>query len=169
MFLMNQGMGGRTMNKEEQVINGFRDLFNKLAWLNKSKMEKCLKGYKPSEIHFIEYIAKNVDCNVTKLAESFYMTRGAISKLSKKLMEKGLIESYQKQDNKKEIYFRLTEKGEAINKIHDDLHKEFQERDKAVFDKITEEQFDYMINFAKKYSNHLDEEIKKIGLNTKSE
>lgn len=48
MFLMNQGMGGQTMNKEEQVISGFRDLFNKLAWLNKSKMEKCLKGYKPS-------------------------------------------------------------------------------------------------------------------------
>ena len=92
------------------------------------------------------------------------MTRGAISKLSKKLMEKGLIQSYQKQDNKKEIYFRLTEHGKAINKIHDDLHKEFQERDKAVFDKITEEQFDYMINFAKKYSDHLDEEIKKIGL-----
>lgn len=166
---MNQGMGGQTMNKEEQVISGFRDLFNKMAWLNKSKMEKCLKGYKPSEIHFIEYIAKNIDCNVTKLAESFYMTRGAISKLSKKLMEKGLIESYQKQDNKKEIYFKLTEKGKAINKIHDDLHKEFQERDKAVFDKITEEQFDYMINFAKKYSDHLDEEIKKIGLNIKSE
>ena len=79
------------MNKEEQVISGFRDLFNKLACLNKSKMEKCLKGYKPSEIHFIEYIAKNVDCNVTKLADSFYMTRGAISKLSKKLMENGLI------------------------------------------------------------------------------
>lgn len=97
------------------------------------------------------------------------MTRGAISKLSKKLMEKGLIESYQKQDNKKEIYFKLTEKGKSINKIHDDLHKEFQERDKAVFDKITEEQFDYMINFAKKYSDHLDEEIKKIGLNIKSE
>ncbi|MGU8237985.1 MarR family transcriptional regulator [Clostridium perfringens] len=157
------------MNKEEQVISDFRDLFNKLAWLNKSKMEKCLKGYKPSEIHCIEYIANNVDCNVTKLAESFYMTRGAISKLSKKLMEKGLIESYQKEDNKKEIYFKLTEKGKAINKIHDDLHNEFQERDKAVFDKITEEQFDYMINFAKKYSDHLDEEIKKIGLNTKSE
>ncbi len=31
-------MGGQTMNKEEQVISGFRDLFNKMAWLNKSNM-----------------------------------------------------------------------------------------------------------------------------------
>lgn len=77
-------------------------------------MEKCLKGYKPSEIHFIEYIAKNVDCNVTKLAESFYMTRGAISKLSKKLMEKGLIESYQKQDNKRKSILDLLKKERQL-------------------------------------------------------
>lgn len=157
------------MNKEEQVISGFRDLFNKMSWLNKSKMEDRLKGYKPSEVHCIEYIAKNVDCNVTKLADSFYMTRGAISKLTKKLIEKGLIESYQKQDNKKEIYFKLTEQGKAVNKIHDDLHNEFQERDKAVFEDVTEEQFNDMISFVEKYRSHLDKEIKKVGLDVKPE
>ncbi|MEG1001907.1 MAG: MarR family transcriptional regulator [Clostridium sp.] len=151
------------MNKEEQVIVSFRDLFNKLVWLNKSKMEESLKGFKSSEIHCIEYIGSNVDSNVTKLAESFYMTRGAISKLTKKLIEKGVIESYQKSENKKEIYFRLTERGEAINKVHEDLHKEFQERDKEVFKEVTEEQFDTMINFVEKYSRHLDAEIKKLG------
>ena len=72
------------MNKEEQVITGFRELFNKMVWLNKFKMEKSLKGYKSSEVHCIEYIGRNVDSNVTKLAESFYMTRGAISKLTRK-------------------------------------------------------------------------------------
>ncbi|MGL4570561.1 MAG: MarR family transcriptional regulator [Clostridium sp.] len=151
------------MNKEEQVIVSFRDLFNKLVWLNKSKMEESLKGFKSSEVHCIEYIGRNVDSNVTKLAESFYMTRGAISKLTKKLIEKGVIESYQKSDNKKEIYFRLTEQGEAINKVHEDLHKEFQERDKEVFKEVTEEQFDTMLNFVEKYSRHLDAEIKKLG------
>ncbi|MEY9095002.1 MarR family transcriptional regulator [Paenibacillus sp. RC84] len=157
------------MNKEEQVIMGFRDLFNKLVWLNKSKMEKSLKGYKPSEVHCIEYIEKNVDSNVTKLAESFYMTRGAISKITKQLLKKGLIESYRKADNKKEIYFRLTEKGKVIYNIHEDLHKEFQERDKAVFEQVTEEQFDSMLSFVEKYSRHLDAEIKKRGIGIESE
>lgn len=92
------------------------------------------------------------------------MTRGAISKLTKKLIQKGLIESYQKSDNKKEIYFRLTEQGKVIYKIHEDLHKEFQERDKAVFEKVTEEQFDSMLSFVEKYSRHLDAEIKKQGI-----
>src|SRR5690348_860834 len=121
------------MNKEDQVLTGFRELYNKMVWLNKDKMEDSLKGYKSSEVHCIEYIERNADSNVTNLAESFYMTRGAISKLTKKLINKGLIESYQKPDNKKEIYFRLTGQGKVIYKIHEDLHKEFQERDKAVF------------------------------------
>ena len=149
------------MNKEEQVIMGFRDLFNKIAWLNKFKMEDSLKGYKSSEVHCIEYIGRNVGSNATKLAESFYMTRGAISKMTKKLIKKGIIESYQKSDNKKEIYFRLTEQGKVIYNVHEELHKEFQERDKAVFEQVTEEQFDSMLSFVEKYIRHLDTEIKK--------
>ena len=156
------------MNKEEQVLMSFRDLFNKVVWLNKFKMEDSLKGYKSSEVHCIEYIGRNVDSNVTKLAESFYMTRGAMSKITKKLLKKGIIESYQKPDNKKEIYFRLTEQGKEVYKIHEKLHKEFQERDKVVFEQITEEQFDSMLSFIEKYSKHLDSEIKKAGIDIKS-
>ncbi|AJH19075.1 MULTISPECIES: MarR family transcriptional regulator [Bacillus] len=156
------------MNKEEKVIVGFRDLYNKIVWLNKDKMEDSLKGYNSSEVHCIEYIEKNVDSNVTKLAESFYMTRGAISRITKKLIKKGLIESYQKSDNKKEIYFRLTEQGKVIYKIHEDLHKEFEERDKVVFDQVTEEEFDSILSFVEKYSRHLDTEIKKQGVHIKS-
>ncbi|RAU92370.1 MarR family transcriptional regulator [Paenibacillus sp. YN15] len=157
------------MNKEDQVIMGFRDVFNKMVWLNKIKMEDSLKGHKPSEVHCIEYIGNHADSNVTKLAESFYMTRSAISKIAKKLMEKGLIDSYQKPENKKEIYFRLTEEGKAVYKIHEELHKEFQERDKAVFEQVTEEQFDSMLRFMERYSRHLDAEIKKQGMDMKQD
>ncbi len=157
------------MNKEEQVMMELREVFNKMAWLNKSKMEESLKGYKSSEVHYIECIGRNVDSNVTKLAESLYMTRGAISKMTKKLIEKGIIESYQKPDNKKEIYFRLTEEGQRIYKVHEKLHKEFEKRDKAVFEQITEEQFDSMLSFIEKYNRHLDAEIKKQNINIKSE
>ncbi|MBH0346873.1 MarR family transcriptional regulator [Bacillus thuringiensis serovar muju] len=156
------------MNKGEQVMNGFRELYNKLVWLNKDKMEEGLKGFKSSEVHCIEYIENNADSNVTQLAEAFYVTRGAISRMTKKLIQKGLIESYQKSENKKEIYFRLTEQGKEIYKIHEDLHKEFQERDKAVFEQVTEEEFDSIISFVEKYSRHLDAEIKKQGIHIKS-
>ena len=156
------------MNKQDQVITGFRDLMDKMTWLNKIKMEVDLKGYKPSEVHFIESIGRNPDSNVTRLAESFYMTRGAISKIAKKLTEKGVIESYQKPDNKKELYFRLTEKGREVYEIHEALHQEFQERDKAVFEEVTSEQLTELLRFMEKYNRHLDTEIEKLKNGEKS-
>jgi DNA-binding MarR family transcriptional regulator len=160
---MHQRVGGLAMDKEDQLMIGFRDLYNKMVFLNR-KMEDSLKGYKSSEVHCIEYIGRNEDSNVTKLAESFYMTRGAISKIAKKLIEKGVIKSYQKPVNKKEIYFRLTEQGKEIYKIHEELHKEFRERDKVVFEQVTEEQFDIILSFVETYRRHLDAEIKKQGV-----
>lgn len=105
------------MNKEEQVMNGFRELYNKLVWLNKDKMEEGLKGFKSSEVHCIEYIENNTDSNVTQLAEAFYVTRGAISRMTKKLINKGLIESYQKSENKKKSILSLLNKGKKYIKF----------------------------------------------------
>ncbi len=150
------------MNKEEQVMMSFRELFNKMSWLNRLKMKERLKGYQPSEVHCIEYIGRNADSNVAKLAESFFMTTGAMSKMTKKLIERGVIESYQKPENKKEVYYRLTDQGKAIYNIHEKLHQEFQERDKSVFEQVTDEQFGSMLGFIEKYSKHLDGEIRKL-------
>lgn len=149
------------MNKKELLLTGFRDLYNKMAWLNNIKMNRSFGEFTSAEVHFIEYVGENPDSNVTKLANAFYMTRGGASKMSKKLIKKGVIESYQKVENNKEIYFKLTPAGEAIYKTHRDLHKEFEERDNSVFEQITEEQFDSMLRFIAKYSNHLDSEIAK--------
>jgi len=153
------------VNKQEQVMMSFRELFNKMSWLNRLKMKESLKGYQPSEVHCIEYIGRNADSNVAKLAESFFMTTGAMSKMTKKLIEKGVIASYQKPENKKEIYYKLTEQGQAVYNIHEELHKEFQERDKSVFEQVTDEQFDSMLSFVEKYSRHLDAEISKRDVN----
>ena len=152
------------MNKEDLVISGFRKVHSKISFLNKFEMIEKLKGYKASEIHCIEYIGKNPDPNVTTLAEAFYMTNGAISKLTKKMIEKGVIESYQIPSNKKEIYFRLTKAGEEFFRIHEDAHQNFRERDKAVFEQVSEEELDGIINFTKRYIEHLDEEIKKRNI-----
>lgn len=145
-------------------MSNFRDIFNKIAWLNKGKMEKALKGNKPSEVHCIEAIQELNEPNVRQLTEMLFMTRGAISKLTKRLIQRGLIESFKNPNNKKEVYFRLTDKGKVIYHTHEELHKEFQQRDQAVFDQLTEEEFKTIMRFVKKYNVHLDKEIKNQGL-----
>lgn len=156
------------MTKEEQLMSGFWDIFNKKMWLDGIKLKAALDGYNPSEIHCIEYVGEHADSNVTELAESFYMTKSAISKLTKRLIKKGLIESYQKPDNRKEIYFRLTEEGKSVNEIHKKLDDEFQARDSAVFDQVTNEQYQMMTRFTELYNRHLDMEIAKQESGTDS-
>lgn len=157
------------MSKQEQTMMGLWDMFKKRMWLDSFRMKDSLKGHNPSEIHCIAYIGEDKDSNVTKLAESFDMTRGAISKLTKKLVKKGLIESYQKPENKKEVYFELTEQGKAICNIHEEMHREFKNRDQPFFEQVPEEQLDAILGFAEKYNAHLDAEIKKLGADMKSD
>lgn len=152
------------MSKQDLLIAGLRNVLNKMAWLNGQKMKAAFEGFHASEIHSIEYIGEHPDSNVTRLAEAFYQTRGGISKITKKLMRKGIIENYQKPDNKKEIYFRLTPQGQAIYQIHAKLHAEFNARDRAVFEQLTDEQSDLILGFLKNYSRHLDAEIAKQNL-----
>lgn len=157
------------MGREDQVMTNLWNMFKKRMWLDSYKMKERLKGYNPSEIHCIAYIGEERDPNATELAVAFELTRGAISKLTKKLIHKGLIESYQKPDNKKEVYFKLTEQGKAIYDIHEELHREFTERDRPFFGQVTREQLDVMADFSEKYNRHLDTEIEKLGVTMESD
>lgn len=143
------------MDRRQQLMTELMDVCNEIIWLNKPELEKALKGYSLSEIELIEHVKLIPEANVTKLAAASYMTRGAISKLTKKLLQKEILESYQNNENRKEIYFQLTNKGEEINDIHEKLHQSFLERDKEVFAPMTDTEFDAMFRFIGRYRHHL--------------
>lgn len=156
------------MEETKRVMELLWHLFNKMIWLNEQSLKKALKDYNPSEIHCIDYIGNHSEPNVTQLADAFFMTRGAISKLTKKLIEKDVLESYQKSNNKKEVYFTLTDKGQEIFRIHEKIHHEFDLRDKIVFEQITEQELESVLRFATIYNCHLDNELAKLGLDMKT-
>lgn len=149
------------MKEEDRILEGLRGIYNKLTLLNKSEMEVRLKGYTASEVHCIDYIGSHGDANVTKLADSCYMTNGAISKLTQKLMGRGVLESYQQPDNRKEVYFRLTEEGRRVYMIHNELHGKYQERDGRVFRETAPDQLHSVLDFIDRYNAHLDGELQK--------
>ena len=101
---------------------------------------------------------------MTRLAEAFRMTTGGITKLTKKLIQRGLVETYKSPENKKEIYFRLTNQGHGVYNIHCEFHNQFCQRDKGVFEKITEQEYANIFHFIEIYQEHLDCELDKAGL-----
>ncbi|HCE12623.1 MAG TPA: MarR family transcriptional regulator [Enterococcus sp.] len=143
---------------EEKIIRGFRDVYNKMAALNKQEMETALAGYTSTEVHLIEAIHDLPHPNVTQLAETLFLTRSAVTKLTQKLLKKAAITRYQSPENKKEILFALTEEGQSVYEIHRDLHQVFRERDQPIFATMDAQQKTALLDFLARYSDHLDQQ-----------
>ena len=66
-----------------------------------------------SEAVLIKAIKNNPDKNISELAEMLFITKGAISQTTNKLIKRGYIRKFKFEDNKKEIYLKLTDKGKT--------------------------------------------------------
>lgn len=84
--------------------------------------EDVFRGINLAEVHCIDWIGMIDRPNVTKIACKMGLTRGAVSKITKKLVAKGFIQRYQGAENNKEIYFRLTEAGQHAYSEHKKRH-----------------------------------------------
>lgn len=96
--------------------------FNEMMIENGYK-NKEIKNLLLSEIHVIDCIGKNRLSNTTFISGQLNMTKGAISKITVKLLDKGLIEVNRLENNKKERYYTLTASGKEIFNIHEKLHE----------------------------------------------
>lgn len=92
------------------------------------------KGLTLSEIHVIDCIGKNRLPNAKFVAEELDLTKGAISKINAKLLDKGYIKGTRLEDNKKEIYFTLTIQGKEIFEAHKKVHDIENEKIKVILE-----------------------------------
>ena len=77
--------------KEHQILlKEIASMLQRQEMLTKLTENVCLEEYSYSETHCIDYIGKTELPNVTKIADNMQMTRGAISKMTKKLLAKAL-------------------------------------------------------------------------------
>jgi DNA-binding MarR family transcriptional regulator len=114
------------MNQALKILDIFIKIQEQLD-VFQHKGEDLLDEISLAEVHCIDCIGMIDHPNVTKISEKMSLTRGGISKISKKLLGKGLIESYQEPDNNKEIYFRLTEGGQSVYGEHKKLHSKVRQ------------------------------------------
>ena len=146
--------------KEQQILlKEIALMLERQDMLSKLTENVCLDEYGYSETHCIDYIGKLELPNVTKVAEHMQMTRGAISKMTKKLLAKGLIEKYTLENNKKEVYFRLTESGIELFKEHEKRHKLWEKRDMQFLERYSKEEIKIITKFMKEFNVYLEEQI----------
>ncbi len=137
------------MDNINSIMEGFKEIYEKEEILGKIAFRGEYEKYGVSEIHCIDFIGKIENPNVTKISENMNMTRGAISKICKKLLNSKLIDKYKKPDNDKEIYFKLTKSGEELYKRHEIKHKKWEERNNNFFKNVDREEQEIVASFLK--------------------
>ena len=141
------------------LLSLFKEYGDKQEILSKLREDQSLRGYNNSELHIIAAIGDLEQPNVTSLAEHMGMTRGGICKNIKKLTEAGLISSYQKDGNAKNIYYLLTDTGKMIYEKHAEAHEAWLARDMAFMESFSDKQLEQVTDFMKQYIKHIDQRI----------
>lgn len=145
------------------IMKSLKNIYEKEETLGKLAFKGEYENYGVSEIHCLDFIGKIKNPNVTKISQSMNMTRGAISKLCKKLLNNNLIDKYKNPENDKEIYFKLTELGKELYKYHEIKHKQWEERNNKFFKNVTKQDQEIVASFLIKFNNYLDEIIESEG------
>lgn len=149
------------MNTE--LINLFVKYMEKQEIISKLTENETLHGYYYSEIHTISAIGDLPEPNVTQIANHMNVTKGAISKITKKLLEKNLIEAYQQDGNKQKIFFRLTKSGQLLYDEHEKKHNLWLKRDNAFINQFDHETIELVEKFMTAFNDYLETRIIELG------
>lgn len=150
------------MSYSELLLAQFTELFEKHDVLDKLNSREILHNYGHSEIHCIHLIGKLEQPNVTKISLELAMTKSTISRIAKRLLDNGDIESYQLECNKKEIYYKLTPKGQELFDEHLKIHSSGRGIDKKFFEEFDDNDSHIVSECLSKYNKYLEVQIAKL-------
>lgn len=148
-----------------KLMNLFVKYMEKQEILSKLTEDEKLHGYNYSEIHTIAAIGALAEPNVTQIANYMNVTRGAISKITKKLLGQNLIESYQHDGNKQKIFFRLTKSGQFLYDEHEKRHNLWLKRDNDFIKQFDHKTIEQVENFMEAFNEYLGTQIIELGGN----
>lgn len=102
------------MKDREELLKEIALMLERQDMLSKLTENQCLDEYGYSETHCIDYIGRLELPNVTKVAEHMGMTRGAISKMTKKLLAQRADRKIYAGDEQKRSIFQADGSGQTF-------------------------------------------------------
>lgn len=144
----------------ELMLTKLIETFQLFVEFNEKDFNKRYGNLNINEVHAINYIGRTEYANVTKITQHLKVTKGAVTKITKKLMINEYISLYQKKENKKEKYFRLTKKGKEIFIKHETIHMEAIRRDKKIFKYFNESEKKVIFRFLDILKKDFEEKLK---------
>lgn len=149
------------MDRSEELLRLVLEYTNLSDETDKLHSRDSLSGYDNSELNCLDAIGRMEHPNVTALAEEMRMTKGAISKILRKLSDKGAVEPYQLGANRQKVFYRLTDAGQGLFDAHRERHRGWEERELSFFRSLPEEELAAAIRFFTDYNTDLRARLEK--------
>lgn len=108
------------------------------------------------EIHTVAIIGDKEGIGITELAKMRGITKGAVSQMVDKLVEKGLVEKRENPHSKAAISLYLTPNGQRARAEHRKMHETMGKRFAAILEKIPEDTWESMKCFLEAFEEELD-------------
>jgi len=124
--------------------------------MNVSQEEAIVFDWTLTQLHIVAVIKEKGKANNIMLSEILNVSKPAITKAVKKLLEHNILEKIQQEDNKKEVYYLLTKSGEMLALIHNRLHEQAKNRYLSIFNNFNTTELETIIRFL----NAITENIK---------
>ena len=101
----------------------------------------------PAEVHTLAAVARTPGLNLTELALAMNVSKSAVSKVVKKLLNKGLVIKGSIETNQKEVIFHLTAKGESAVLGHEAFEQKTFAGVNELLQKLTVPEKTFLIRF----------------------
>lgn len=141
---------------QAELIILFKEFIDKQERIKQLSQKEKLLDYNLSEIHTIAAIGDLEEPNVTNISNYLNMTRGGISKITKKLISQGLITTEQREENLQKIFYNLTDSGKSLYEEHEKTHQCRLNQDKEFLNKFDDKELEIISNFMKQFNEYLD-------------
>lgn len=108
-----------------------------------------------AEIELLEKIYQYPQANISILSVKLGVTKSAVTQMSIKLLDKGLIEKFQDSKNKKEKYFRLTNEGKKARETYMAHHDQALNEMKPYLCSLNENDKNTILTFMKMMKQYM--------------
>lgn len=94
-----------------------------------------LSNLTPTQVHYLDAIFHLEDPKISELASYLNVSKPTVTFALNKMEKQGFVTKTQSDDDRRFFSIHLTTKGEALAKLHDEIHKNYASFFKQILDK----------------------------------
>lgn len=112
-----------------KLVNEINYFYYKMALYELQIMndKDYYNGLSYNSMLYINVIAQQEDCTVSRLSEALHVTKPAVTLKINELVKAGAVHKVQSEDDKRVFYVRLSEKMEKTLDIYDDIFEKIEQ------------------------------------------